>query len=146
MATIYISKQDLARLGGVSPLEEQIQIEIVEWLRTLHPWLHVHHVPNGGKRPMRVAKDLKALGVVPGVSDLALTGPGRRQGYMEVKRPGGRTSAAQRQWRAWLAYCDIPHGEVRSVAEAASLLYVWGWTDSDAVEGFAPVTAPPVRS
>ena len=125
MAAIYISKRDLARIGGLPPLEEQIQIEIVTWLRTLHPWLHVHHVPNGGRRHMRVALDMKALGVVPGVSDLALTAPGRRQGYMEVKRPRGRTSVAQRQWRAWLDYCDIPHGEVRSVAAAAALLYAW---------------------
>ena len=34
MAVVRITQRDLARIGGLECLEEQIQIEIVTWLRS----------------------------------------------------------------------------------------------------------------
>ena len=83
MAVIHISQRDLARIGGLSPLEDQIQVSIVEWLRTMHPWLHVHHVPNGGKRHMRVALDMDEVQAVDTYS------PTELPAQLEVQGRGG---------------------------------------------------------
>lgn len=59
------------------------------------------HVPNGGYRNPREARNLSEEGVVPGVPDILLPVP--RGGYhglfIELKRvKGGRVSEEQRAW------------------------------------------------
>jgi hypothetical protein len=74
------------------------------------------HVPNGGGRNPREAARLKGLGVRRGVPDLWL--PVARGGHhglvIELKAPGGTTTAEQRQWidrlRAQGYRAEVCHG------------------------------------
>lgn len=63
-------------------------------------WLH--HSPNGGKRDVRVAQQLKRMGVKKGFPDLIL--PVRRGDkpglVIEMKFGEGKTSPEQKEWLA----------------------------------------------
>jgi hypothetical protein len=92
--------------------EHQHQKALIEWAHRNR--LPPHHgvnpgdtiacyllaIPNGGKRGAFEAARLKAEGVKAGVSDLFLALP--RQGmaglWLEMKAPGGRLGASQREW------------------------------------------------
>lgn len=67
------------------------------------------HIPNGEKRDKVTAARLKAMGVRAGVPDVLL--PVARGKYhclwVELKSDGGRASADQMAWHAWL----IRHGQ-----------------------------------
>lgn len=62
-------------------------------------------MPNGGKRNIKTAADLKAEGVKAGVPDISLPYPtSRHHGlYIEMKREkGGRVSDKQKEWLEYL--------------------------------------------
>ena len=65
---------------------------------------HLFAVPNGGLRHPKVAAQLKAEGVKPGVPDLvlAMARDGYHGLYVELKKQGGKTSKVQREWHARL--------------------------------------------
>ena len=73
-------------------------------LGNLHAWPELallHHIPNGGHRARKTARDLARSGVRAGVPDYCL--PVARGGahglYLELKRlHGGRVSPEQREW------------------------------------------------
>lgn len=54
--------------------EHKLQVECVKWFRYAYPQYRdlLFAIPNGGLRNKKVAKKLKAEGVVPGVPDLFL--------------------------------------------------------------------------
>lgn len=88
-----------------APTEAQEQRVIFQWAGMMagrHPELVLlHHIPNGGSRDPREARNLRLQGVKPGVPDICL--PVARKGYhglyIELKRrQGGRASEEQRQW------------------------------------------------
>ena len=98
------------------PTESDSQCAVIRWRNSseyLHPALWtLHSVPNGGKRHVAVAKKMKAEGVVKGVADLFLPVPrsvrnANEDGgyeihhglYIEMKRPKGRQSTAQKKWQ-----------------------------------------------
>ena len=92
------------------PTEAQEQTLLFLWAAAqecVHPELRLMlHVPNGGSRNAREAKNLKAQGVKPGVPDIFL--PVARHGcnglWIEMKRQkGGVVSKAQKQWFSDLA-------------------------------------------
>lgn len=60
----------------------------------------VFAVPNGGSRNIREAKNLKAQGVMAGVSDLILLLPNKKVYFIELKNPNGkgRQSPLQRDF------------------------------------------------
>lgn len=65
----------------------------------------MHAVPNGGKRSIKTANDLKAEGVKPGVPDISLPYPtSKHYGlYIEMKRQkGGVVSEHQKKWLTYL--------------------------------------------
>lgn len=65
----------------------------------------LYAVPNGGKRNIKTAADLKAEGVKAGVPDISLPYPtSRHHGlYIEMKREkGGRVSDKQKEWLEYL--------------------------------------------
>lgn len=57
-------------------------------------------VPNGEYRSKRTGARLKAMGVRPGVADIAIILPGGKSAFMELKSPTGRLSPEQRVFRA----------------------------------------------
>lgn len=76
-------------------------------------WMYA--IPNGGERNVAVAGRLRAEGVKSGVSDICL--PVARGGfhglYIEMKKPGGKESANQKEFGAfvqtqgyWYKCCD----------------------------------------
>lgn len=69
------------------------------WLRQTHPELRIFSIPNGGKRGKAEALRLKVEGLSPGVPDLYV--PALRL-WIEMKAPGGRVSAEQADWHAYL--------------------------------------------
>lgn len=88
-----------------APTEEEEQITLFEWAAAMtytYPDLRwLYHVPNGGSRGTAEAGRFKAMGVKPGVPDVALDIP--RGGFhglrVEMKRTkGGKLSDAQREW------------------------------------------------
>ncbi len=75
------------------PYEHEEQVGFVQWFRGMFPGVLIYAIPNGGKRSMSVAKELKAEGVVPGVPDLHV--PAWRL-WIEMKRiKGGKLSDEQ---------------------------------------------------
>lgn len=83
-------------------LESQIQQECVKWFRLRYPHLapNLFAVPNGGFRHISTARMMKREGQLSGVSDLILLVPSHSFHGMliEMKRPGGRLSATQKEW------------------------------------------------
>lgn len=60
----------------------------------------LHHIPNGGSRNTAEAMQMKRQGVKRGVPDLHLPVPRGEYAslYIELKRPGGKTSDNQDWW------------------------------------------------
>ena len=82
------------------PSEHAEQVTFVQWFRRQYPSAWIFAVPNGGDRNPIVAGKLKAEGVSRGVPDLYI--PAWRL-WIEMKRQkGGRLSAEQREWIAYL--------------------------------------------
>lgn len=82
------------------PDEHTEQRMFVHWWRHEYPRVWIYAVPNGGKRPPKTAKKLKAEGVVPGVPDLHVPAWNL---WIEMKRQkGGTLSKEQRDWRDYL--------------------------------------------
>lgn len=74
--------------------ERTIQRRIVNGLRKAG--YVVWHIPNGGSRHTQEAGNLKRDGVMAGVPDLWVLARDGRSWWLEVKRPGGKLSDAQR--------------------------------------------------
>ena len=94
----------------LNPSESQIQRSVIRWWSFSHRGLGVTEerllfaVPNGGKRSLITACNLKAEGVRAGVPDLFLLVA--RRGFhgliIEMKKPGGRPSAEQKSFIPFL--------------------------------------------
>lgn len=91
---------------NTSPLEyveQELLFEWAEYAVTTHPELALlYAIPNGGKRNLREAHNLRLQGVKAGVPDICLPIPRGAYGalYIEMKRrDGGRLSENQRVWR-----------------------------------------------
>lgn len=90
--------------------EQAIQRAVVQYLGIMENLgeLTFFHVPNGGLRPKAEGGKLKGLGVRAGVSDLVLMFPGGRTAFIELKAPGGRLSAAQKEFRNTAEFFGFP--------------------------------------
>lgn len=92
----------------VTTSEAEEQMKVIKWAELMsnkHPCLKwLYHTPNGGSRNVAEAANLKRMGVKAGVPDLCLPYPsnGHHGLYIEMKRDGGRLTAAQRDYLAWL--------------------------------------------
>lgn len=110
--------------------EEALHRAAVSLLRSSlpAPWF-VAHVPNGGGRSKAEAGILKAMGVLAGMPDLLLFGPGPKVVAIEFKAPprrlrdGGpskaapRLSPAQRARQADLGACGVPYLVIDDLSE-----------------------------
>ncbi|AGO47996.1 VRR-NUC domain containing protein [Cellulophaga phage phi12:1] len=83
--------------------EDRIQADCFDWFNTAYPHLRglLYHVPNGEKRDPITANKLKAMGVVAGVPDLEFHYH-KRTYFIEMKKPGGVVSEAQKKIHAQL--------------------------------------------
>lgn len=123
-------------------LERQIHTDIVQLLRlTAAPGVVFFHVANERRTTPREGAFLKRMGVLAGVADFTILIPqmhthgfgapctkGCRPaiGFLEVKRPGGRLSASQEQFRDDVTAIGCLWGLVYSMADAEKMLRSWG--------------------
>jgi len=82
--------------------EDQSQIALVHWLRTMAPRYPLlglaYHTPNGGYRDPRTAAKFRALGVRPGVWDIFVPVPAPGL-WVEMKAGKNRLTPDQAKWR-----------------------------------------------
>lgn len=83
------------------------------------------HVPNGGARSRTEAAILKGLGVVAGVPDIIAVRDGRMFA-LELKAPGGTTSADQDAAQAALHAAGATVATATGLDEALAQLEAWG--------------------
>jgi hypothetical protein len=76
--------------------EGRIQIAIVQWICHCAPQVLAFHPANGGWRTMAEFARFSAMGVLAGVPDIVIVGPGGRAYFLEVKSATGRLSDEQR--------------------------------------------------
>jgi hypothetical protein len=109
---------------GRKPSEHAEQVALMKICKeheVKYPELKLlHAIPNGGQRHVAVAAKLKAEGVKAGVPDLFLPAPrGNAHGlYIEMKKPGGSVTQAQRRMMAALA------------AQGYACLVCYGWENA----------------
>lgn len=105
-------------------IEFQMQCALIQWLAyeiKNYPelkWLYA--IPNGGKRHVVVAAQMKAMGVKAGVWDLCLPVPhGKFHGlYVEMKSDDGDLTPAQRDFGDFIASVGYAVMVCRSADEA----------------------------
>ena len=108
-------------------IEDGIQTEIIGLLDVAAiSGLIYFAVPNGGKRDRRTAEILKATGVKAGVGDICLCHGAFGTFFLEVKRPKGRMSQDQIDFRAGCDATNIPYAVAHSRDEAQDILASWG--------------------
>jgi hypothetical protein len=110
----------------IRPTEFQIHGAVAEHLRLRAKpdvvWLHC---ANGERRDARTAAKLKYMGVLAGAADLLLWHNGASFA-LELKRPGGRLSDAQRAFAARFADAGGHTACAEGVDEALAALEGWG--------------------
>lgn len=126
MAIVRLKQRDLftkrwRNIEALDPSEAAVQIALVARLRQdLRPDVIWFHVPNGEYRDKRSAAKLKAMGVLPGVPDLVFDNGNIL--YLEIKKPGGVLSAAQRQFKACAERAGRHYAVAHSSTEALGIL------------------------
>lgn len=134
-------------------LERQIHTDIVQLLRlTAAPGVVFFHVANERRTTPKEGAFLKRMGVLAGVADFTLLVPYNPHkggtttypaipAFLEVKRPGGRLSAAQEQFRDDVTAIGCLWGLVYSMTDAEKMLRSWG-----AIRTADPVTVQARRA
>jgi len=122
--------------------ETALQIQLVTMLRyCLRPDVLFFHCPNGEQRDPRTAAKLKAMGVLPGVSDLQfhwceideLGRKSRRVLHLELKADAGRQSEAQASFALAVRLLGDEYHIARNIDEALELLRERGLLRSDVI-------------
>jgi hypothetical protein len=133
-----LAKLGVRRRAKPRELERAHQVALIKWVRTvrdIYPVLKLlYAIPNGGKRNLRVARKLKAEGVLVGVADLCL--PAARRGYhglyLEMKSEEGVATEEQKEFLRGVSgegYCAVI---AQGVDEAqATLEWYIGATDHE---------------
>src|SRR5499426_4434406 len=133
-----LAKLGVKRRAKPRELERPHQVALIKWVRTvrdIYPVLKLlYAIPNGGKRNLRVARKLKAEGVLVGVADLCL--PAARRGYhglyLEMKSEEGVATEEQKEFLRGVSgegYCAVI---AQGVDEAqATLEWYIGATDHE---------------
>src|SRR5215510_7527484 len=128
----------LHRQDGIFGTDRPHQVALIKWVREVkeaYPVLKLlYAVPNGGDRNLRVARKLKAEGVLAGVADLCL--PAARRGYhglyLEMKSEDGGATKEQKEFLRGVSgegYCAVI---AQGVDEAKSTLeWYLGATDHE---------------
>jgi hypothetical protein len=107
--------------------EDKLHVAIADLLRrTAAPGVVWWHTPNGGKRSKREAARFRSMGVLAGVSDFAISLPGGRFGFIEVKSPRGQLSAEQQEFLAAMKANGHFTDVVRTMDGALGVLKEWG--------------------
>lgn len=80
----------------------------------------------GGKNAMLRMVRFKRMGLYPGITDIGVVDDNCVIGFIEVKKPGGRLSENQRDFRNFCLQKGYRHGIVYSLDDAINLVKRWG--------------------
>jgi hypothetical protein len=117
----------LKRKPRDSNAEARRQAAIVAYVRqVVEPPTRIWHVPNGGLRDKAVAAKLKWMGVLAGVLDLTVVGPGGKVAFWEVKEPGLSLSDEQLEMIEALTAMGYRCAVVWSIEDARRELRILG--------------------
>lgn len=123
--------------------ESSEQTVLVARVRNFHPELVFMSIPNGGKRDIRVAAQMKREGVLAGAPDLFLAEPRENKHglFIEMKKIGGRTSSNQNDIIDKLRAKGYEAIVCEGADEAYSklLIYVYGNQPPDWLKRFVAV-------
>lgn len=107
--------------------EHSIQSQLIKELHyRLRPELVRYAIPNGGLRNVRVAQQMKAEGLQPGMPDLGFAIEDGRSAWLEMKAEKGALSDSQHGIRFKLESLGHRWAMARSVDEAIERLASWG--------------------
>jgi len=103
--------------------EIQLQAKIFQYYWNTQPKTRglIFHVPNGGKRSMIEATQLKASGVIPGIPDLMVLNDGKAYG-IELKTEIGKLRPEQIKIHAIWIENNIPVFLCRSFDECCKVI------------------------
>jgi len=106
--------------------EARLQKTVVQHLKlTGVPGLIYFSVPNEGKRTAMMAEHLKAMGMLPGVSDLILLH--KRLAYaLELKADGEKQTDNQKAFEADCEAAGVPYACCDNIDAAICVLRTWG--------------------
>ena len=103
----------------IEPSEKQIQTAVINhWKMFGNPDTLVAAIPNAGA--------LGQPGLTKGLSDLLVIGGNVRVGFIELKRKGGKTSDAQREFLQLLDRRDVANAITWGRDEPIAILEDWG--------------------
>jgi hypothetical protein len=106
--------------------EHLIQRAVLQYLRVnAKPEIVYFSIPNGGLRNARVAQQMKAEGLRPGVADLCFMLPKGRCAWMELKTEKGRLSDVQIGFKTRCRELGHLWAMARSVDEAIPYFDAW---------------------
>lgn len=99
--------------------EDQLQAQIFQWHWNNLPQERglLFHVNNKARNAIEGNK-FKAMGVIPGVSDLIYLKPGGVPLFMELKTEVGTQSTVQREWERSITDAGYKYVIIRSLSEA----------------------------
>lgn len=129
-----LRKAKLTPLSKAIKPEQQLQINIVDFIRIVAPQCIVYHIPNEGKWSVMMRIRLIRMGLWPGVGDLALLSPYKlptgeivwKTHFIEVKAPGGRMSQNQEKFKIDCMKLSIPYACVHNIDGVRTALEHWG--------------------
>jgi hypothetical protein len=120
-------------------LERQIHLGVCQLLKlNAAPGVVWFHCPNERRTTPREGAFLKRMGVLAGVADITILIPpslawnGPCVAFLELKRPGGRLSVAQEQFRDDVTAIGCLWALAYSTDQAAGFLREWGALRSSA--------------
>ncbi len=112
--------------GPVTRSETAIQMDIARFLRAAWPAdLPWWHTPNGELRDRVVAGKLKAMGVRPGVWDLAFILPDGVARFIEVKSAKGTLSPDQKTFKEQGLVLGCRFAVARSDHDVEAIITAW---------------------
>ena len=110
-------------------LEEKLSIDFADRLRelTLQKRLRCTfvHLPNEGKRSRLVAIILKAMGMIPGAGDYALSWKDG-SGYIELKIKPNKQTDNQKDFEYWCHYNGVGYLVAYNIEDAMKIVSSWG--------------------
>lgn len=109
--------------------EANLQITIVNYIRSVAPDLVFFHVPNGGKRSKSEAGRFKAMGVLAGVADLIFWWSDHyetKTGAIEIKTDKGSLQPSQKEFRDRFLSIGGKYALARSIDDVRAIFADWG--------------------
>lgn len=111
----------------LTPSEHLIQVRLMDALALVAaPGVYWFAIPNQSNRGAVSGQKMKDEGVRSGVADLCIMLPQGRVAWLEMKKPGGRLSDTQKEFRDRCAFLNHPWAVAFSVQEALIYLRSWG--------------------